>query len=77
MDSTNPMFFFPVMESEVEKVAKGLKNRFSMGIDEIPDYVVKQQKTAKEMFSQIYNASLEMDLSRPIKNDKSFTITGI
>jgi hypothetical protein len=37
-----PQNLFPVTESEVEKVAKGLKNKLSAGIDEIPDYVVKQ-----------------------------------
>ena len=33
-ESTNTMFLFPVTESEVEKVAKGLKNKLSAGIDE-------------------------------------------
>jgi hypothetical protein len=36
------MFLFPVTESEVEKVARSLKNKLTAGIDEIPDYVVKQ-----------------------------------
>jgi hypothetical protein len=54
------MFLFPVTESEVEKVAKGLKNKFSAGIDEIHDYVVKQCITLlKKPLANIYNASLE------------------
>jgi hypothetical protein len=36
------MFLFPVTESEVEKVAKDLKNKLSAGIDDIPDYVAKR-----------------------------------
>jgi hypothetical protein len=39
--TTKTMFLFPVTESEVEKVTKGLKNKLSAGIDEMPDYVVK------------------------------------
>ena len=54
------MFLFQVTESEVEKVAKGLKNKLSAGIDEIPDYVVKQCiKLLKKPLANIYNASLE------------------
>jgi hypothetical protein len=41
-ESTKTMFLFPVTESEVQKVEKGLKNKLSAGIHEIPDYVVKQ-----------------------------------
>ena len=40
-ESTKIMFSFPVTGSEVQKVAKGLKNKLLVGIDEIPDYVVK------------------------------------
>jgi hypothetical protein len=59
-ESTKTVFFFPVTESEVEKVAKGLKNKLSAGIDEIPDYVVKQCiKLLKKPLANIYNASLE------------------
>jgi hypothetical protein len=59
-ESTKTMFLFPVTESEVEKVAKGLKNKLSAGIDEIPDYVVKQCiKLLKKPLANIYNASLE------------------
>jgi hypothetical protein len=59
-DSTKIMFLFPLTESEVEKVAKGLKNKLSAGIDEIPDYVVKQCiKLLKKPLANIYNASLE------------------
>jgi hypothetical protein len=53
------MFLFPVRESEVEKVAS-VKNKLSAGIDEIPDYVVKQCiKLLKIPLTNIYNASLE------------------
>jgi hypothetical protein len=59
-ESTNNMFLFPVTESEVEKVTKDLKNKLSTGIDEIPDYVVKQCiKLLKKPLANIYNASLE------------------
>jgi hypothetical protein len=62
-ESTETMFLFPVTESEVEKVAKGLRNKLSAGIDEIPDYVVKQYiKLLKKPLANIYNiynASLE------------------
>jgi hypothetical protein len=40
-ESSDTMFLFPVTENEVEKVAKGLKNKLLALIDEIPDYVVK------------------------------------
>jgi hypothetical protein len=59
-ESTKTMFLFPVTESEVGKVAKGLKNKLSAGIDEIPDYVVKQCiQLLKKPLANIYNASLE------------------
>jgi heterodisulfide reductase subunit B len=52
-ESTKTMLLFPVRASEVEKVAKGLKNKLSAGIDEIPDCVVKQCiKLLKKTFSQ-------------------------
>ena len=55
--STKTMFLFPVTESEVEKLEKG---KLSAGIDEIPDYVVKQCKTLlKKPLANIYDASLE------------------
>jgi hypothetical protein len=54
------MFLFLVTESEVEKVAKGLKNKLSARNDEIPYYVVKQCiKLLKKSLANIYNASLE------------------
>jgi hypothetical protein len=44
----------------VEKVEKGLKNKLSARIDEIPDYVVKQCKTLlKKPLANIYDASIE------------------
>jgi hypothetical protein len=59
-ESTKTMFLFPVTESEVEKVAKGLKNKLLAGIDEIPDCVVKQCiKLQKKPLVNIYNTSLE------------------
>jgi len=59
-ESTETMFLIPVTENEVEKVAKGLKNKSSPGIDEIPDCVVKQCiiQLNKPLIN-IYNASLE------------------
>ena len=54
------MFFVPITENEVEKVAKDFKNKLSAGVDEIPDYVVKQCiKFLKEPLTDIYNTSLE------------------
>jgi hypothetical protein len=54
------MFLFLVKESEVKKVTKVLKNKLSAGIDEIPDYVVKQCiQLLKKPLANIYNASLE------------------
>jgi hypothetical protein len=35
------MFLFPVTEIKVEKVKRNLKGKFSSGIDEAPDHVVK------------------------------------
>jgi hypothetical protein len=59
-ENNKTMFLLPVTESEVEKVAKGLKNKLSAGNDEIPDYVVKQCiKLLKKPLANIYNASLE------------------
>ena len=41
-------------------MAKGFKNKLSAGVDEIPDYVVKQCITfLKEPLTDIYNASTE------------------
>jgi hypothetical protein len=41
-------------------VAKILKNKLTAGIDEIPEYVVKQCiEQLKVPFANIYNASLE------------------
>jgi hypothetical protein len=58
--STKTMFFFSVTDSEVEKMAPGVKNKLSAGIDEIPDYVVKQcTKLLKKHLANTYNASLE------------------
>jgi potassium voltage-gated channel Eag-related subfamily H protein 8 len=64
-ESTNTVFLFPVTENEVEKVVKGLKNKLLAGIDEIPDYVVKQCiKLLKKPLANIYNASLQSGIFR-------------
>jgi hypothetical protein len=36
------LFFSPITENEVVKVAQSLKNKFTTGYDEIPDAIVKQ-----------------------------------
>jgi hypothetical protein len=36
------MFIFPVTETEIEEVIKNFQEKYSAGIDEIPDYVVKK-----------------------------------
>jgi hypothetical protein len=36
------MFIFPVTEIEIDEAAKNFKGKYSAGIDEIPDYVVKK-----------------------------------
>jgi hypothetical protein len=41
-ECTETMFMFPVTEMEVEKVVKDFKGKLSAGVDEVPDYVVKQ-----------------------------------
>jgi hypothetical protein len=59
-ESTTTRFLFPVTENEVENVVKGLKNKLLAGIDEIPDYVVKQCiKLLKKPLANINNASQE------------------
>ena len=59
-ESTKTMFLFPVIENELEKSLKGLKNRLSAGIDEIPVYIIKQcTKLLKKPLANIYIASLE------------------
>ena len=59
-ESNKNMFLFPVTESEVEGAAKTLKNKSSAGIDEIPDFMIKQCiKQLKKPLTGIYNTSLE------------------
>ena len=59
-ESMKTMFLFPGIQSEMEKVLKGLKNRLSAGIDEITVYIVKQCiKLQQKPLANIYNASLE------------------
>jgi hypothetical protein len=54
------IFFTPITENEVAKVAKRLKNKFATGNDDIPDYMVKQCiDYLKKPLTDIYNASLE------------------
>jgi predicted outer membrane repeat protein len=59
-ECTETMFMFPVTEMEVEKVVKDFKGKLSAGVDEVPDYVVKQCiQFIKKPLVNIYNASLE------------------
>ena len=54
------MFFVPITQNEVEKVAKGFTNKLPTGVDEIHDYVVKQCiQFLKKPLTNIYNASIE------------------
>ena len=62
-ESVKSIFFVPVTETEIEKVAKGFKNKQSAGIDEIPDYVVEKCiQFLKGPLANIYNASLEQGI---------------
>jgi len=59
-ESTKTTFLISNTENEVEKVAKGLKDKSSAGIDELPDCVLKQYiMQLKKPLTNIYNASLE------------------
>ena len=50
------IFFTPITENEVVKVAKSLKNKFATGNDDIPDYIVKQCiEYLKKPLTDIYN----------------------
>jgi len=54
------MFLHPVRENEVKKVAGYLKNKLTAGLDDVPEYVIKQcidQLTTP--LTDIYNSSLE------------------
>jgi hypothetical protein len=54
------IFFTPITENEVAKVAKRLKNKFATENDDIPDYIVKQCiDYLKKPLTDIYNVSLE------------------
>jgi hypothetical protein len=54
------MFLFPVTEIGVGKVTKNLKGKFSSGIDEVPDHVVKQCIAyIQKPLAHIYNVSLQ------------------
>jgi hypothetical protein len=56
----NSIFFTPVTENEIVKVAKSLKNKFATGSDGIPDYVINQSiDYLKKPLTSIYNLSLE------------------
>jgi hypothetical protein len=56
-EGTKTIFFFPVRDSEVERVMNGLKNKQLAGIDEIPDHVVKQCITLLKIpLTYFYNA---------------------
>jgi hypothetical protein len=52
-------FTIPVTETERE-VAKNFKGKYSVGIDEIPDYVVtKCTEAIKNLLAHTWNTSLE------------------
>jgi hypothetical protein len=54
------LFFSPITENEVVKVAKSLKNKFTTGYDDIPDAIVKQCiDYFKKPLTGIFNASLK------------------
>lgn len=64
MNSCNKsLFLTPITENEVVKVAKSLKNKFTSGSDDIPDYVVKQCiDYLKKPLTDIYNSSLGLGI---------------
>jgi hypothetical protein len=54
----NTIFLFPVTENEIECTTKSLKGKFSAGVDEVPEYIVKQCiQHIKKPLAHIYNAS--------------------
>lgn len=54
------MFWFPVTETEIEKVIKGLSGKPSAGVDGIPEYIVKKSlHFIKKPLVHIFNASME------------------
>ena len=56
----NLMFLCPVTENELKKVEGSLKNKLTAGLDDVPEYVIKQcidQLTIP--LTDIYNASLK------------------
>jgi hypothetical protein len=64
----NSIFFIPVTENEVVKVARSLKNKFATGSDDIPDYVIKQSiDYLKKPLTSIYNSSLEAGVFPELK----------
>jgi len=56
----NSMFLHPVTENKLKKVAGSLKNKLTAGLDDVPEYVIKQciDQLTKPL-TDIYNASLE------------------
>jgi hypothetical protein len=59
----NSIFFIPVSEDEVVKVARTLKNKLATGSDGIPDYVIKQSiDYLKIPLADIFNSSLGMGI---------------
>jgi hypothetical protein len=54
------MFMSPVTKTDLEKVTKTLRGKFSAGIDEVPDHVVKQCiEHMKKPLAHTYNVSLQ------------------
>jgi hypothetical protein len=55
----NSMFLTPTMEEEVVDLIKGLDNKKSTGLDDIPDYVIKKcHPKIKTALTHIINLSL-------------------
>jgi hypothetical protein len=55
----NSMFLTPTTEEEVVYLIKGLDNKKSTGVDEIPDYVIKKcHSKIKTALTHIINLSL-------------------
>jgi potassium voltage-gated channel Eag-related subfamily H protein 8 len=56
----NSIYVVPIIENEVESVIKNLKGKFSVGYDEIPEYVVKHCASfIRGPLTHIYNMSIK------------------
>jgi hypothetical protein len=57
------MFIFPVTEIEAEEVTKNFKGKYSVGINQISDYVIKKCIEAiKNPLAHICNAFIELGI---------------